>query len=131
MRFESGTAGGSGAMSLLFIIFGWPRRTKDIGPAFYVECPNCHNGSMYWLVKVRKWLTLYFLPVLPLSYRHHYLVCKVYGASVEAEGDDIGLAREAADEVSRLEDGELTEDECMDRLRDLAAETALFRGTGR
>lgn len=110
------------------IIFGWPVRSKDIGPAFYVECPNCRNGVMFWLVKQRRWLSIYFIPLLPLSFKHHYLLCEICELSVEIKNEDVMLAKKAVDEMDRLEGGEITEDECMDTLVDLAAETTVFGG---
>lgn len=117
-------------MVLAFIIFGWPKRTKDVGPAYYVECVNCENAVMYWLVKARLWLSIFFVPVLPISTKGYYLVCEICGASIEVDEGELANAKTATEFVKKLDNGSLTEDECFDELERLAAESELF-GTAR
>lgn len=113
-------------MTLAFIIFGWPRRTKDYGPAYYTECMNCGNAAMYWLIKVRRWFTLYFIPVLPISTKSCYLVCEVCEAAIKVDKDEFANAKKATKYVKQLDAGELTEGECFDELNRLLAESELF-----
>jgi len=113
-------------MTLAFIIFGWPKRTKEVGPAYYVECVNCANAVMYWLVKARRWLSLFFVPVLPISTKSYYLVCEVCGASMDVDKGEVANAKTATEFVEQLEAGELTEDECFEELNRLAGESELF-----
>lgn len=113
-------------MTLHFIIFGWPKRTKDIGPSYYVECANCNNAVMYWLVKERRWFSLFFIPVLPLSAKRYHLECEACSVYIEIEKGELANAKLAADLVKQLEAGELSEDECFDEINRLADESTIF-----
>lgn len=69
-------------MSLLFVIFGWPTKTKEYGATYPTECPHCSNDNYLHLLKSRKWFTLYFIPLLPLGTASYDLVCPTCNASI-------------------------------------------------
>ena len=49
----------------MYFIFGWGRTTdKDAGEAIPVHCFNCNNDVYWHLRSVKKWFTLFFIPVL-------------------------------------------------------------------
>lgn len=58
------------------IIWGSTGLTAELGSGrFY--CPRCdHPDSGYQLKSVRRWFTLYFIPVFPISGHERYVECK-------------------------------------------------------
>jgi len=50
----------------MFVIFGWGRRTmRTLGWLPPQMCPNCHNEGPWVVMRIRRWFTLLFIPVLP------------------------------------------------------------------
>lgn len=47
-------------------------RTLDAGDFF---CPTCHDNQTYRLCGVRVWITLYFIPVAPISRTENHVRC--------------------------------------------------------
>jgi len=48
------------------IIWGWGRRTTtDYGMSRSYTCNNCRNVNRFRLLGVKKWFTLFFIPVFP------------------------------------------------------------------
>jgi hypothetical protein len=76
----------------MFIIFGWNHCTNnDYGPTILTRCPRCNNESHWYLLHRRKWLTLFFIPVLPYQSKH-LLLCKVCSSGIELRGEQIERA---------------------------------------
>ncbi len=94
------------------IIFGWGRTTKkDHGPAFYNDCPNCHNRTFFHYIAIRRWLTLFFIPVFPYKRIDTYF-CRVcnwgFKISTAAERDE---AMRRVEVTKRWAAKELTDEE--------------------
>lgn len=114
-------------MVLGFIIFGWPMRTKEYGPAYPTICPHCSNEAFYHLVKTRRWLSLFFIPIFPLWFSHKYIACEVCSQFVELEErDEWRAAKNAVSITSEYAAGELTESEYLDEIRSEDADPGLF-----
>ena len=63
----------------MFFIFGWgQRKVQDHGPLPPRPCPRCRNREPWRLQTVSEWLTVFFIPLIPLR-RHHVAVCPVCG----------------------------------------------------
>lgn len=108
---------------MLFIFFGWPKKTKDYGPAYPVYCEHCHNDVVYHYVKARRWFTLFFLPVLPLGFASHYLVCEVCGTYADLGGRDAGKrAKQLSKTATALAEGTISRDEFSDSVSDFERE---------
>ena len=63
----------------MFIIFGWGRETiKDLGPVEEHICPNCRNKKYWHLIQLRKWFSLFFIPLIPYEGSYSLLcpICK-------------------------------------------------------
>ncbi len=71
---------------MLFIIFGWKTRMKEYGATYPTRCPHCSNDIYFHLIKSRRWFKLYFIPVLPLGFASHDLVCPTCHASLHLDG---------------------------------------------
>lgn len=70
------------------IIYGWGRRTtKDEGPSRTYTCSNCRNVNRFKLLTVRKWFTLFFIPLIPYETKHLEVcpICRAGRAIAVAE----------------------------------------------
>lgn len=52
---------------MFFFIFGYGPRAKDLGSAGSRDCPRCHNNTMWRRTETTNWVSLFFIPVLPLG----------------------------------------------------------------
>lgn len=69
------------------IIIGLGRRTvKNYGPKKENYCDHCHNISDWELLKYTKWLTLFFIPVIPYSTKK-VLICPICGSALELDNE--------------------------------------------
>jgi len=99
------------------IIFGFGRKTrKDHGPAFYNDCPNCHNRTFFHYIAVRVWFTLFFIPVFPYKSIHAY-VCRVcsWGFPIKTT-DEKAEALRRVDVTKRWAAKELTDEQYREAL---------------
>lgn len=58
------------------IIIGTRGITSSTGDSGRFHCPNCGDNVPYRERQVREWLTLYFIPVLPLGISGKYVECE-------------------------------------------------------
>jgi len=69
-----------GKLAMLgFIILKWKHRHKTLGQLKEYPCPDCGHEATWHLVKRRRWLTIYYLPIIPLSRAGYWRVCPVCG----------------------------------------------------
>ncbi|HET6499881.1 MAG TPA: zinc-ribbon domain-containing protein [Amycolatopsis sp.] len=61
------------------IIYGWRRQVRHLTTATYL-CGNCQNPSAHALRKTVTKLTLFFIPLFPISSKH-FTVCTFCGAT--------------------------------------------------
>jgi hypothetical protein len=66
------------------IIFGYRARTSTLGRGTF-HCPGCGTSRTYSHQKVQRWITLYFIPVLPLDELARYLHCDGCGKQWDQE----------------------------------------------
>ncbi len=65
------------------IIWGWGRVTKKfIGAAFQRTCNYCNQTNIWQLCIVRKWFTLFFIPVIPYE-KAYRIACPNCGSYIE------------------------------------------------
>lgn len=100
----------------LFVIFGWPRRTKDYGPSHPEYCPHCDNESWLTLVKERRWFSLFFIPVLPLGRADYWLVCSICGAAAELRKQEFKEFKSCVKATEEFRSGRISENEYGHRL---------------
>jgi hypothetical protein len=75
------------------IIFGWGRRTfHHAGAVLFQRCPHCSNTGWFYLVTVRRWFTLFFIPVIPYEH-HHMLLCPTCNRGVRLAGAELKRAK--------------------------------------
>lgn len=66
------------------IIFGW-RNVTLTGDKGSFHCPSCGAGTRYEQKKVRRFFTLYFVPLIPLQGVGEYVECSGCGTSYDPE----------------------------------------------
>ena len=55
----------------MFVIFGFGRRTvRVLGFTAARLCGNCRNTSQWKVIKVTRWFTLFFIPIIPYSSKY-------------------------------------------------------------
>lgn len=60
------------------IIWGLRSRGSTLGQRT-VNCPNCHRQAMTMFSQSRRWFTLFFIPVFPVSARTTVATCGLCG----------------------------------------------------
>jgi hypothetical protein len=106
------------------VIFGWGRRTfHHAGPVLYQWCRNCSNSNWFYLVQVRRWLTLFFIPVVPYE-RQHMLICPVCNRGVNLKGAELQSARSLNQLAVLYTTNAISGDEYMRRLHESGAPSA-------
>ncbi len=53
----------------MFIVFGFRSRAKRLADGVFF-CPNCGADGRYSLREVRRWFTLFFIPIVPTGAAH-------------------------------------------------------------
>ncbi len=71
----------------MFIIFGWGRTTMHVlGWAPVRRCANCHNEGPWVVARVRRWFTVFFIPILPYESRY-VAMCPVCSRGFDIDRD--------------------------------------------
>ncbi len=68
------------------IIWGLRSRTKTLGQRM-LNCPNCHRDAMTAAVQTRRWFTLFFIPIFPISGKKTIAVCGLCGFRYEVNNE--------------------------------------------
>jgi len=108
----------------LFFLLSWPIRQKVHGPTVVVNCENCRNDTLLHLVKERRWLELFFIPVFPLGRADWLLLCEICGAGYELPREDVSGHKTASSLLERYYEGDLSSDAYRRELQDLRAQLA-------
>src|SRR4051812_26720635 len=58
----------------MLILFGWRSRASVIGHGTFL-CPHCGADRSYSHKRLRRWFTLFFIPVIPLKTLGEYVEC--------------------------------------------------------
>lgn len=75
------------------IIFGFGKvTTKHCGKVNVVHCQNCHNEKEWELRVIKRWFTLYFIPIFPYQIIR-VISCPVCGASKEVDKQTFNALR--------------------------------------
>lgn len=107
---------------MLPLIYFGRRRTKDLGETSPGYCDYCGNQVWWTLVRGRKWITFFFIPLLPLGRTSHYLSCSMCGASRKIDGDLAARSREMLETTEKLQRGEIGEEAYFERVDSFASE---------
>jgi len=58
----------------MIIMFGWRSRASAIGHGTFL-CPHCGADRQYSHMRMRRWFTLFFIPVIPLNTLGEFVQC--------------------------------------------------------
>jgi phage FluMu protein Com len=87
----------------VIIIFGLRRLRKGMGPIL-LRCANCGMSPLV-LFRVSTWFALFFIPVIPVSFKH-YVACPNCKRLDQVSKTDIERAREHETAMSQSGHGE-------------------------
>jgi len=94
----------------MFVLFGLDKETRrDYGPAIPIVCPNCHNATYLRLIEVKKWFTLFFIPLFPYD-SSYLLVCDVCSRGVELDDERFEKARKLCRAVRAFRERQISEE---------------------
>lgn len=96
------------------ILFGWPKRSKVVGAATPGYCDHCQNQTIWHLTKLRRWITVFFIPVLPISPKEYWLVCDICDGGVELQEGEVGKAKAMVENTQRFHQRELSQEAYFD-----------------
>jgi len=100
----------------MFVIFGWGFTTTHVfGAVLPLLCPNCHNEQFWVLKRIRRWFTLFFIPIFPYE-STHALMCPICGVGRELSGVELKRAKLFAETNAAYQSGTLREEEYSARL---------------
>lgn len=66
----------------MFILFGFGRRQKHLGPGATRTCPRCHNTTQWTRMREFRQFTLFFIPVAHWN-RREFETCGNCTAALE------------------------------------------------
>ena len=68
----------------MLIIFG--RRTMhSVATSGVFDCPRCGSQRQFAHKRVKRWFTLYFIPIIPLGTVGEFVECKSCAATYRAD----------------------------------------------
>ena len=62
----------------MFFVYGIRSRVQDLGQKL-LNCPNCHRDAMTGLSQSRRWFTLFWIPLFPISGKTTAAQCGLCG----------------------------------------------------
>jgi len=69
----------------MFFLFGMRRKTKPIGQTER-SCSKCTRSTMHTGVELRRWFTLFLIPVIPLG-TSYAIRCNLCGLTLKGSPD--------------------------------------------
>jgi zinc-ribbon family len=67
----------------MFFLIGVRSKAKAIGQV-QRGCTKCTRATVHTAVEARKWLTLFFIPVIPLGGNNYVVRCNLCGLTLKA-----------------------------------------------
>jgi len=80
----------------MFIIYGTKSFEKTLAAAGPDLCPVCQQNTQYTILRVIRWFTLFYIPIIPFSFKY-YRVCGYCRNSVSM---DSAVAKEIVKRVN-------------------------------
>lgn len=102
------------------LIWGWRGRKKTLSEGVFYSPALGHDGQ-YRLIEMRRWFTLFFIPIIPLKVLGTFVECQESGATYDPRILEGGTNAEFLDQLSAgvreivakvaMADGEITDEE--------------------
>ncbi len=76
----------------MFVIFGtsWKYKKKPGGMRIVKVCPNCRRDGEFYEVVPKQYISLYFIPLIPISEKNSLLECPNCHKKFYIQSDDHG-----------------------------------------
>jgi hypothetical protein len=111
------------------IIFGYRAgKRRDFGEALPIRCPQCNTASFYRYVSVTSWLTLFFIPLIPLN-RRDYLVCPICSRAIGVRRDQREVGARIVELTARFRAGSIAGADYESQVRAVASSGGMGQGT--
>lgn len=69
----------------VFLVFGFRTRATRVGGGVFF-CPNCRVDRQYELLQLRRWFTLFFIPIFPTgAARGQHVKCQTCGKAYQPQ----------------------------------------------
>lgn len=87
----------------MLLIFGWEPRHRHLGPTREQRCSRCGNERYWILERERQYITLFFLPLIPLKtrFREYCPVCHHGETLSPAEARDLQALAQIQEQALR------------------------------
>ena len=93
------------------LVFGWGGgRIQDHGPALPMSCSNCNNETVLHAVTMRKFFSLFWIPLIPYS-RKDMLMCSVCTRGLELRPNEGNAAAQLAKMYALFRAGQISSDQ--------------------
>jgi len=74
----------------MFILFGTRGMNKEMGATkISYHCNNCNNDNFFKVTRLRRYFTLFFIPIFPVSSKY-FVHCPICDRGAEVKKKDIG-----------------------------------------
>ena len=83
------------------IIWGWTGRTSVISKHHF-HCPQCSRMRTGTLMQIRTWLTIFFIPILPLVNQGRHVQCTQCGGTFGEEVLTLDPNKEQQDRLLKM-----------------------------
>jgi len=94
----------------MFVLFGLDKETRrDYGPTIPVVCPRCHNSTHLRLVEIKRWFTLFFIPLFPCQWTYR-LECAICSRGVELDDEQFERAKRVCRAARALRQGRVSDE---------------------
>lgn len=70
---------------MLFLIIFGRRNSTSVESTGQFNCPRCGPGRVYLHKVVKRWFTLYFIPIIPMGRVGDYVECQSCGGTYGSE----------------------------------------------
>lgn len=86
------------------------------------DCPHCQNQASYRLKRVRRYFTLFFIPVFPINSGIHFVECDHCGSQFEEAVLDYRPPSPQDDQILLAAAGQLRDGHSVEEVRDKLVE---------
>lgn len=74
-----------GAEALMFVIFGWLKDAREVGPGLDCYCYTCQRARPWEHWRVTEWVTFFDIRTIPFLWRNH-VVCAGCRQAIQLDG---------------------------------------------
>lgn len=82
-------------------MWGFKNRLTKIGEGQF-QCPVCHVHGSYTVSKLRRWFTLFWIPLIPGKVRAHVVTCGTCASTFPETVLDMAAARVGDDALTAV-----------------------------